>query len=85
MSLGEGCRHDGRALSADSCADGHEESDKMLVYLPRRLMEALGSIPKCSCRTEHVLAQSPHHTIRARSEANDVGCAEDEANDKADS
>jgi len=31
VSLGESRGHDGRALSADSCADGHEESVNMLV------------------------------------------------------
>jgi len=43
------------------------------------------SIPKGGSRPNHVLAQSPHHAVRARSEANDVGCAEDETNDQADS
>lgn len=31
VGLGEGCGHDGRALSADGCADGHEESVRPLV------------------------------------------------------
>ena len=42
-------------------------------------------IPKGGSGTQHVLAQSPHHAVRARAEADDVGRAEDEANDQADS
>ena len=42
------------------------------------------SIPKGGSRAHHVLAQSPHHAVRARAEADDVGRAEDEANDQAD-
>jgi hypothetical protein len=42
-------------------------------------------IPKGGSRADHVLAQSPHHAVRSRAEADDVGRAEDEANDQADS
>jgi hypothetical protein len=84
MGFGESCGHDGRALGADCCADGHEESVNMLAWL-RKLVEILSSrIPKGGSRAHHVLAQSPHHAVRARTEADDVGCAKDEANDQAD-
>jgi hypothetical protein len=42
-------------------------------------------IPKGGSRADHVLAQSPHHAVRSRAEADDVGRAEDEADDQADS
>jgi hypothetical protein len=58
---------------------------KMLAQL-RKLFDRLSSrIPKGGSRANHVLAQSPHHAVRARAEADDVGRAEDEANDQADS
>jgi hypothetical protein len=51
----------------------------------RKLLVSFSSrIPKGGSRANHVLAQSPHHAVGARAEADNVGCAEDEANDQAD-
>jgi hypothetical protein len=57
----------------------------MLAWLRKVFNSFSSRIPKGGSRTEHVLAQSPHHAVRARAEADDVGRAEDEANDQADS
>ena len=84
VGLGESCGHDGRALGADCCADGHEESVYALAWMRKPIDSFSSSIPKGGSRTQHVLAQSPHHAVRARAEADDVGRAEDEANDQAD-
>jgi hypothetical protein len=52
----------------------------------RKVLDKLSSrIPEGGSRANHVLAQSPHHAVRARAEADDVGRAKDEANDQADS
>ena len=85
MGFGESCGHDGRALGTDCCADGHEESVNALVWMRELLNIRSYRIPKGGSRAHHVLAQSPHHAVRARTEADDVGGAEDEANDQADS
>ena len=85
VSLCESCGHDGRAIGADRCADGHEESMNALARLRKMLNMVSSRIPKGGSRTQHVLAQSPHHAVRARTEADDVGRAEDEANDQTDS
>ena len=84
MGFGESCSHDRRALGADRCADGHEESVDTLVRMRRNLDSISSRIPKGGSRADHVLAQSPHHAVRARTETDDVGCAKDEANDQAD-
>lgn len=57
----------------------------MLAWLRKVVNSFSFRIPKGGSRTQHVLAQSPHHAVRARTEADDVGRAEDEANDQADS
>ena len=43
------------------------------------------AIPKCCRRAHHVLTQSAEHTIWSRTESDDVGRAEDEADDETDS
>ena len=51
----------------------------------RKFLDIFSScIPERGSRANHVLAQSPHHAVRARAETDDVGCAEDESNDQAD-
>lgn len=85
VSLCESCGHDGRAVGADGCADGHEESMRVLAWVRKLLDGSSSRIPKGGSRAHHVLAQSPHHAVRARTETDDVGRAEDEANDQADS
>jgi hypothetical protein len=42
-------------------------------------------IPEGGRRADHVLAERAHHAVRSRAETDDVGCAKDEADDKADS
>jgi hypothetical protein len=77
VCLGESCGHDGRAVSADSGADRHEESMRALALIvPTRQDVFLFPYPKVA---------SPHHAVRSRAEADDIGRAEDEANDQADS
>ena len=42
------------------------------------------NIPEGGRRADHVLAQRAHHAVRSRAEADDVGCAKDEADDQTD-
>ena len=42
------------------------------------------SSPECGRRSQHVLAQRPHHAVGAGAVSNDICCAEDEADDEAD-
>lgn len=81
VGLGESCGQDGRALGADRRADGHEESLRVLVVAQVFCRFFPLSIPESGSRADHVLAQSPHHAVGSRAEADDVGRAEDEADD----
>ena len=42
------------------------------------------NIPEGGRRADHVLAQRAPHAVRSRAEADDVGCAKDEADDQTD-
>jgi hypothetical protein len=42
-------------------------------------------IPERGCGTKHILAECSHHAVRTRAIAYDIGCAEYEADDQADS
>lgn len=83
LSPGESCGEDRRAFCADGRADGHEEAVRVSADTPWSSCRKL-SIPESSCRADHVLAERAHHAVGSRAEANDVGCAKDEADDQAD-
>lgn len=85
LGLCERGGHDWRALGSDGGADGHEEAGKTLAREKGLLINRLGDIPESGSRSDHVLAEGSHHAIGSRAESDDVGCAEDEANDQADS
>ena len=60
---------------------------KLVVSVPshRYLHYSFDFLPKGCCGTEHVLSECSHHSLRSWSESDDVGRAEDEADDESDS
>lgn len=84
LGLCESGGHDWRALCSDGGTNGHEEAGKKLVEVQRASGRSF-DIPESGSRSDHVLAKGSHHAVGSRPEADDVGRAEDEANDEADS
>jgi hypothetical protein len=87
LSPGESCSKDRRAFGADGRSNGHEEAARWSADAPNPVCKSSRwlNIPESGCRADHVLAQRAHHAVRSRAEADDVGCAKDEADDQADS